>query len=79
MLTSPVANATLALAGGFLTPGPRPAVMWQTVTDADGVLVSHQPLFGGSPVPPNASWVFRRAEEAPGLPLLQVLFTKVFN
>eukprot|EP00937_MAST-01D_sp_MAST-1D-sp2_P002385 g2385.t1 len=80
VLTSPVVNSTLTLAGGFLHPGAQPAVVWQTVTDANGTLVSRRTLFDGRPVAANASYTFKRADEAPGLPPpIQVLFEKEFS
>ena len=54
-------------------------VIWQTIVDANGKLVSRRPLFHGKPVTGALVYVFDRAAETPpGLaPPIEVRFEKV--
>ena len=79
-MTSPVANSTLALFGGFWDVAPQTAraVFWQTIFDVDGARVgSRRALFGGRAVSGGQRYVFSRRDEARDLaPGFEVVFEK---
>ena len=86
VLTSPVANTTLSMSGGFWdvggsgsgSLGAARVVVWQTVLGASGAQISRRALFGGKPVSGPLTYLFDRGAEAPHdlAPPLEVRFEK---
>ena len=78
ILTSPIANATVAFSGGFWDVVGAVAVT-QIVKDSSGSVVGSRVLFGGKPVSGSLRYVFDRSKDGGGLALCGVTFVKTSN